>query len=130
MRRVPMTAALALIAAMRASVAEGAAVDVRIDHNATVVDGGAAVVVSVRARCPIGLELLEGIVTVNQGGSEGEGSFGVPCDGRPRRATATVLAIDFLFEPGEAISSSLLLVVDPNTDETLEAQDSRVIKVR
>ena len=131
MTRIGWTAAAAVATTVAATTgtATAASVDVKIEPGALVLDDGSAAV-TVRARCPAGLDVLEGIVTVNQGGQEGMGFFAVPCDGRMHRATADVAPFDFTFTAGRATSSALLLVIDPSTEETQQDQDSRRIRLR
>jgi hypothetical protein len=129
-KRAVVLVLLLLLGTAGTATASSAQVDVTLGVNAVVVQGGAAVGVPVRARCPQGQSVLEALVTVNQAGNEGTGFFQLPCDGKWHTTEAQVNAIDFLFQAGQATSSAFLLVLDPATGNTAQAQDGRTIRLR
>jgi hypothetical protein len=129
-KRAVVLALLLVLGTAGTASASSPQVDVTLGANAAVVQGGAAVGVPVRARCPTGQTVLEALVTVNQAGNEGTGFFQLRCDGKWRTTEAQVNAIDFLFQAGQATSSAFLLVLDPATGNTAQAQDGRTIRLR
>jgi hypothetical protein len=103
--------------------------DVRIGRNASLTGEGGTALVRIRARCEPGWEVLEALVTVSQPQAFGEAFFPLSCDGRWARATIDVTSLDLPFEPGSATASALVLLTDPETEETSEAQDSVSVRL-
>ena len=101
-------------------------VTVKIGKRAELIEGGQAVLVKVRAACEPGLEVLEAFVTVE----DQFGFFSLTCDGRQQKFEVRVEHLDGAFELGEAFASALVLVEDPETGDTAQAQDSRQITIR
>ena len=101
-------------------------VTVKVGKRAQLIEGGQAVLVKMRAACEPGLEVLEAHVTVE----DQFGFFSLPCDGRPQKFEVRVEHLDGAFEPGEAFASAFVLVEDPETGDTVQAQDSRQITIR
>ena len=118
--------------ATTAVAARGGELRVDIKHNAVLIDAGQAVLVSVKARCPVGYDVLEAFVYISQDGNESDfGFFGLTCNGKQQRFVVRVSAFDEArFHPGTAHASAYVLVTDPATEETLTAQDSDQIKIR
>lgn len=108
--------------------------DVRVHlHRMAKVDPDGFVLGRVKVACPAGMEVLEALVTVSQDDQAifGEGFIAAgECDGRRHRTTFGAQSYDAPFHAGEAYVSAYLLVVDPATDETLSAGDTRIIRLR
>jgi hypothetical protein len=106
-------------------------VSVKLKRQATLVDQGQAVVVDVQAACDAGLEVLEAHVSVSQEGVASDfGRFTPVCDGKNHRFQVRVPAFEgSAFRPGDAFASAFVLVQDPETGETAQAQDSRRIRI-
>src|SRR3712207_5488244 len=71
--------------------------EVRVDikHNAVLIDAGQAVLVSVKARCPVGYEVLEAFVYISQDGNESDfGFFGLTCNGKQQRFVVRLNTFD------------------------------------
>jgi hypothetical protein len=100
----------------------------RIGRQASLTSAGQTVVVRIRVRCLPGWDVLEALVTVSQPVAFGEGFFSLTCDGRWARTDVEVTSFDAPFDPGSATASALLLLTDPETEETAEAQDSVVVR--
>jgi hypothetical protein len=56
--------------------------------------------------------------------------FGIKCDGRTRTRVLRVTPLEGQFRAGEAFASAFILVIDPETGETQQAQDAKTILVR
>lgn len=82
----------------------------------------------VSARCEPGLDVLEAFVTVSQGNFV---QVGMPltCDGRQQVFHLTDTLIDGSFQPGMAQASAFVLVLDPATGQTDQAQDSEQMRL-
>lgn len=94
-----------------ASAQKTGRLDMKIANNAILIDGGRSARLTVTASCPVGGELLESFVYVNQGGSSTQfGAVNVPCDGRRHEVTVTVTALDFELEEGKASASGFMLL--------------------
>jgi hypothetical protein len=134
MRRSILLTAVSLIAAIAlVPPAQGASrpVSVKLKRQATLVDQGQAVVVDVQAACDAGLEVLEAFASVSQEGVASDFGFFTPvCDGKKHRFQVRVLAFEgSAFRTGDAFASAFVLVLDPGTGETAQAQDSRRIGI-
>jgi hypothetical protein len=105
---------------------------VKLKRNAALVDQGAAVVVDVTASCDPDLVVLESFVTVSQEGVDSNFGFFTPvCDGTKQQFQVRVSAFEgSAFSTGDAFASAFMLVQDPDTGETAQAQDSRRIRIR
>jgi hypothetical protein len=105
---------------------------VSLAHKAQIVDGGLAAVVRVRASCHAGLEVLEAFVTLDQDGVATDfGFFPLTCDGTKHEFRVRVNTFDDTrFHRGDGFGSALVLVEDPGTGETSQAQDSGVVRLR
>ena len=127
-----VAAILSASMATTAVAARGGEVRVDIKRNAVLIDAGQAVLVSVKARCPVGYDVLEAFVYISQEGNESDfGFFGLTCNGKQQRFVVRLNTFDEArFHPGSAHASALVLVIDPKTDETLSDQDSQQVKIR
>ena len=100
-------------------------------RGARVVDDGAGATVRVRARCLEGLEVLEAFVTISQDGvSSDMAPISLHCDGTLQRSVPRVDALDGAYTPGEAQASAFVLVMEPESSETHQAQDTEVVVLR
>jgi hypothetical protein len=108
------------------------AATVTVQPEGIIVGGGDAALVFVVVECTLdpGDELLEGFVTLSQEFASGMGGLNPTCDGKPHRNVVRVHAFDATFQRGEAFASAFLLFLDPDTGETVQAQDSRAITLR
>jgi hypothetical protein len=106
-------------------------VEFRLEEAKLLFDG--SVRLFLRARCPLGFQVLEGISSIYQGplGQEtwGEGFFGTQCDGRWHRATTRVFAGDRRFEPGTGKASVNLMAENHATGEFLEHSAGRTVTI-
>jgi hypothetical protein len=107
-------------------------VEFRLEEAKLIYDG--SVRLFLRARCPVGFRVVEGIGSVYQGpvGQEiwGEGFFGARCDGFWHRTTVRVFAGDQRFKEGSANASVHLMVENDATGEFLEDSASRTVTIR
>jgi hypothetical protein len=124
-----LTAAAVLIPA--GSVAAPPDVTVSIRPHALLLEGGAAVSVSVKVSCPAGREVLEAFVSVGQNDDAVTGTAGLPvvCDGSPSVYTARVEALEGSYQPGKARASAFVLVLDQSTGTTEQGQDGRTVRI-
>jgi len=135
MRRTIALAVAAIAAAGTLSVAAPAtavsAADVRVHQVGVLSDGGNTVTFRAVARCAPGLEVLEAFVTVSQD-SFVQVFFPLSCDGRWQRflLTGTVLPDEPQFTEGRAQASGFVLVEDPVSGDTVQAQHSRRMRLR
>lgn len=108
------------------------AATVTLQPEGIIVGGGNEALVFVTVECTLdpGDELLEGFVTLGQQFAFGMGGLNPTCDGKPHRNIVRVQSFDATFQPGEAFASAFLLFLDPDTGETVQAQDSRTITLR
>ena len=126
-----MLAVAAVAPAATVAKAPGA-LYVDVKSQATIIEGGSAALLRVRASCPVGYEVLEGFVYIVQDGSESQWA-GIPltCDGKQHRFVLRVSAFDESpFHAGDARATAFLLVIDPDTQATLDAGDSQALKLR
>jgi hypothetical protein len=130
-RKLALVVAMLLVPTLQVANAQAARsdADVRIGRNASLTGEGQTALVRIRARCEPGWEVLEALVTVSQPQAFGEGSFSLTCDGRWARTNVDVTSLDLPFEPDRATASALLLLTDPETEETSEAQDSVTVRL-
>jgi hypothetical protein len=113
------------------ALAQTDAVEVSVKPSAELVGGGEAVTVEVRVRCDPGLEVLEANLSVSQGDASGFTGFGgITCNGRRQTRFVTVSTFGALFAKGQAFASAFVLVIDPDTQETQQGQDSRSLRIR
>jgi hypothetical protein len=108
-------------------------VNVAIEKPARLVDQGQAVDLKVRVSCPVGREVLEAFAYVVQNQSQSQfGSIPVRCDGRVGHHVVRVPAFPDAppFQPGPAVATGFVLVLDPATGQTESAQDNQRIRIR
>lgn len=96
-------------------------------------DADGSLIVRLRARCPKGFRVIEGVVSVQQGPLFGEvfgeGFFGVRCNGHWQVQSARVVAPEGL-HPGTAKASASLDVEHPETGEFDQGSVNRILKIR
>jgi hypothetical protein len=134
MRRIIIAiAAAVLLLGLVPVTAQGvdAPTTVQIAKRGELTDGGNTVTLRVAARCDSGLEVLEAFVTISQDSFVQVG-FPLSCTGRRQVFTlqATVLEGSPPFQPGVAQASGFVLVLDPVTGQTFQAQDSVQVRLR
>jgi hypothetical protein len=100
----------------------------KLGHHATILNGGAAVSVTIKARCEPGWDVLEAFLFVSQDAAFVETGFGLPCDGRWHRTVVRGVSLDAPFVEGEASFSAFLLVID-GAENTAQAQDTAVLRL-
>jgi hypothetical protein len=105
-------------------------VRVEVGPTAKLIADGQAVRVKVKVACePVG-DVLEASVEVFQADAYGQGFFGfVMCDGRTHVHKIKVEALDSTFHRGEAFVSAFVLLEDPETGETAQGGDLRLVRV-
>lgn len=110
-----------------AAVASPVSVDVAKVGRLT--NGDRTVTFRATARCEPGLQVLEAFVTVSQGSFV---QVGLPltCDGKQQVFNLTGTLVDGSFQPGVAQASAFVLVLDPATGQTVQAQDSEQMRLR
>jgi hypothetical protein len=89
--------------------------------------------VKVLYTCGPGVTPLEGNISLSQddGQISGMGGLGpLTCDGRRRTANAVVTSFGDPFHRGAAFASAFLLVQDPATGGTEQAQATETIQIR
>jgi hypothetical protein len=96
-------------------------------------DADNSLIVRLRARCPVGFRVIEGVVGVMQGPLNqevhGEGYFVLRCNGRWQQERVRVVAPEGL-HPGTARASASFDVENPETGEFDQAGDSETLKIR
>ena len=126
-------AAAVLLLGLVPATAQGvdAPAKVQVAKKGELTDGGNTVTLRVTASCDSGLEVLEAFVTISQ---DSFVQVGIPlsCTGRRQVFTlrAAVLEGSPPFQPGVAQASAFVLVLDPATGETFQAQDSVQVRLR
>ena len=110
-----------------ARISEGAVLELR--GQAKLLKTG-AVRVRVQFGCAEGLEVLEANVSVSQSSTSGMAGLGGVCTGRHRNFHVIVTALEGPFQPGETTVSAFVLVIDPATGLTQQAQDTRTLELR
>lgn len=96
-------------------------------------DADGSLIVRLRARCPAGFQVFEGVVSVQQGPLFGEvfgeGYFTIRCTGHWRQERVRVVAPEGL-HPGTAKASASLDVQHPVTGEFDQASDNEILRIR
>jgi len=102
-----------------------------LDRGKAQRDGSA--VVTVLVTCDNGLEVLEGNLTLSQDDQQivAQAGIGSPqCDGRTQRVRVSLSPLDASFHAGSASASAFLLLLDPATGTTVQAQDVDTVFLR
>jgi hypothetical protein len=107
-------------------------VSVSVGPNGKVVASGQAAVVRVAASCEAPFEVLEANLSLSQGAASGFTGFGgFSCDGKTHKLRVTVPADEGTsFAKGTASASAFLLVINPSTQQTQQAQATATITLR
>ena len=96
-------------------------------------DADGSLMVHLRARCPEGFQVIEGVVSVQQGPLFGEvfgeGFFTTRCTGRWHTQSVRVVAPEGLHR-GTAKASASLDVQHPETGEFAQGSDNEIVKIR
>lgn len=96
-------------------------------------DADGSVIVRLRARCPKGFQVVEGVLSVQQGPLFGEvfgeGFFSTRCTGHWQQQRVRVVAPDGLHR-GTAKASASLDVENPATGEFDQGSDNGIIRIR
>ena len=96
-------------------------------------DADGSLIVHLRARCPEGFQVIEGVVSVQQGPLFGEvfgeGFFTTRCTGRWHTQSVRVVAPEGLHR-GTATASASLDVQHPETGEFDQGSDNEIVKIR
>ena len=96
-------------------------------------DADGSLIVRLRARCPAGFQVIEGVVSVQQGPLFGEvfgeGFFTTECNGHWHTQRVRVVAPDGL-HPGTARASASFDVENPETGEFDQGSDNEIVKIR
>ena len=123
LRAATLIAVLGAVFAVPAATA--ATVTAEIGKKATLVDGGAAVIVEVSVACSPGSEVLEAFVYVVQDDNTSQFA-GIPvvCDGTLHTYTVRVRALDFVFRKGKARASAYILL-----ESGEQTSPTRIIKI-
>ena len=118
-----------LAAVAPASLASPGSVQASIAPEATLVDEGAAVLVSVTVSCAGGSDVLEAFVYVTQDGQQSPPTpISIRCGGRARTYTVRVPAAEgTVFHPGSASASGYVLV--DKKGDTTSASPSQALTI-
>lgn len=96
-------------------------------------DADGSLIVRLRARCPQGFQVIEGVVSVQQGPLFGEvfgeGFFTTKCTGHWHTQSVRVVAPEGLHR-GTAKASASLDVQHPETGEFDQGSDNGILKIR
>ena len=111
----------------------GARVAVELHRSARLIDDAdGSLIVRLRARCPKGFRVIEGVVSVQQGPLFGEvfgeGFFTTRCTGHWHPQTARVVAPDGL-HPGTAKASASLEVEHSEKGDFDQGSDSETLRI-
>lgn len=119
---------LALIAPVMALTAPS----IEVAPTAKLVGGGGSVLAKVTVVCDEGRQVLEAHLRISQDDQSISGESGLGalrCDGRPHKYNVRVTPLAGAFHAGEATASAFVLLLDPTTGTTQQAQDFRTITI-
>jgi hypothetical protein len=103
---------------------------VEVGDAGTIVDGGAAVVLTVTVRCPrAGYDVLEAFASASQGGASGMGGLSLRCGGVARTYEVRVASFGEPFVAGPASGGGFVLMLH-RTGNTISAGDSETITLQ
>ena len=95
-------------------------------------DADGSLIVRLRARCPAGFQVVEGVLSVQQGPEFGEvfgeGFFTTNCSGHWQLQRVRVVAPEGL-DPGSAEASASLDVENPETGEFVGDSDNEILRI-
>lgn len=125
--------ALACLAVAQPGAQGQETIAIVIDKKAELVDGGAAADLTVAIACPAGLQVLEAFAYIVQDDNSSDFGF-IPlvCDGDAHEFVVHIPALPDgpLLHRGKARATVFVLLEDPNTGDTVSAEESRRIKLR
>jgi hypothetical protein len=130
--RVAFVASVIAVTSLLGADTAQAASTIMIAPGAKLLADG-SLVARLTVTCESGHEVLEAHLTVSQDEQRISGTSGVSgirCDGRPHRLKVRVIPQDGTFHEGEAFASGFILLLDPSTGTTEQAQHSRTIVVK
>jgi hypothetical protein len=123
---------LVLAFALLTPVTALAAPSVGVAPTAKLVAGGESVLAKITVACDEGTQVLEAHLRISQDNQtvSGESTPGaLRCDGRPHKYNVRVTPLEGAFHAGEATASAFVLLLDPSTGTTEQAQHSRTITI-
>ena len=134
LRAAVVVAALCMIAFLGGTPASAHTASVELADEGRARRDGAAVV-TLLVTCPSGLQVLEANVSLTQDGQvfAQSGVAGIRCTGRPQRVRVMLSPLDPAsggFAAGSAYASAFVLLLDPATRTTVQAQDAETIVLR
>ncbi len=104
---------------------------VKIAKSARLAEDGQSAQLKVRVRCPAGLQTLEGFVYITQDGNQSTfGPLNPVCDGKRHKLYVTVNAQGTLFARGQAQASAYLLLLDPETQNTITGDATQTLTLK
>ena len=113
-----------------APVAAAPRLEVNVGDVGTIVDAGAAVVITLTVRCPrAGFEVLEAHASASQGGASGMGGFSPRCGGKVRTYEVRVASFGEPFIAGSATAGGFVLLLGRD-GVTISDSDSRTITLQ
>jgi hypothetical protein len=104
--------------------------EVEVGDVGTIVDAGAAVVITLTVQCPrAGFEVLEAHASASQGGASGMGGFSPRCGGRDRTYEVRVASFGEPFVAGSAMAGGFVLMLGRDGG-TISSSDSETITLQ
>ena len=129
-RLVSPYAALALAFLLAPPVASAPRLTVEVADVATIVEGGAAVVVTLTVRGPRGgYEVLEAHASASQGGASGMNGFAPDCGGPEKMYSVRVASLGSPFVAGSATGGGFVLMLH-RSGSTISASDTESITLQ
>ena len=130
---VPAVLALGIgpVSAGRLAVPTEQVLMVKIEKNATLLDGGDAILIEARTRCAMGFAVVMSNLYVDQGNIDNDVSgLEVVCDGQWHLSTARVESFEGTFEAGEARVMADVTVDSLEGDVSDTDSPLRIVTVR
>ena len=119
-----------LLLLMAGPVEAAPRLSVEVGDVATVIEGGAAVVVSLTVRCPRGqYDVLEAHATASQDGASGMAGVALACGGRVRTYGVRVASFGEPFVAGSATAGGFVLML-ASDGSTISASDTETVTLR
>ena len=125
-----MVAVAMLLIVGVAPAAAAPTLEVEVGDVGTIVEGGAAVVVTLTVRCPrAGFEVLEAHASASQGGVSGMGGFSPRCGGKARTYAVRVASFGEPFVGGSATAGGFILMLGRDGG-TISSSDTATITLQ